>query len=121
LLGLCARAAQEVLPGVPRWLQAVRDRLADGCLDPPSLAELAAGASVHPNHLAAAFRRHFGDTVGGFVRRRRVELACRMLTATRTPLAEVALRTGFADQSHFTRTFRRLVGVTPAAYRRSKT
>jgi AraC family transcriptional regulator len=121
LLGLHTRAVREAAAGAPRWLRTVRDRLADSYLDPPSLTELAAAVAVHPNHLATAFRRHFGDTVGGFVRRRRVELACRLLTDTRTPLAEVALQTGFADQSHFTRTFRRLVGVTPAAYRRSRT
>jgi len=45
--------------------------------------------------------------------------ACQELTAGDAPLAEVALRAGFADQSHFTREFRRHVGVTPAAFRRS--
>jgi AraC family transcriptional regulator len=120
LLGHSARAAT---PGhqaaAPAWLRRVRDRLAEGCTAPPGLAELAAEAGVHPGHLAAAFRRHFGCSAGEFARRRRVALACRQLTATDRPLAEVALLAGFADQSHLTRTFRQLLGVTPAAYRRA--
>jgi AraC family transcriptional regulator len=120
LLGRVARAARPAhAGGPPAWLACARDRLADRCADPPSLGELAAEAGVHPGHLAAAFRRHFGCTAGDFARRQRVLLACRQLTAGDRPLAEVALLAGFADQSHFTRTFKRHLGVTPAAFRRA--
>lgn len=119
LLGLGARAAlPSTAGGPPAWLTRARDRLADSCVVPP-LAELAADAGVHPGHLAVAFRRHYGCTPGEFVRGQRVLRACRDLTAGEMPLAEIALAAGFADQSHFTRTFKRLVGVTPAAFRRA--
>jgi AraC family transcriptional regulator len=120
LLGHAVRAA---LPGpaatAPAWLERVRELLAECCTDPPGLSELAAEAGVHPGHLAAAFRRHFGCTLGEYTRQRRVELACRQLAATDRPLAEIAVAVGFADQSHLTRTFKRHIGVTPAAYRRT--
>ena len=55
---------------------------------------------------------------GEYVRRQRIALACRSLAESDMPLADVAIEAGFADQSHFTRTFKRQLGVTPAAYRR---
>jgi len=96
----------------------VRDLLTERCTAAFTLAGLAAEADVHPGHLADAFRRHFGCTVGAHVRRQRVALACRHLAGSEAPLADIALLTGFADQSHFTRTFKRQIGLTPAAYRK---
>jgi len=120
LFGLSLRAAQGGSTGAaPPWLERVREMLNESGRAPPGLARLAAEAGVHRGYLAAAFRRHFGCTVGDYARRRRVVLACRQLTETDRPLAAIACDAGFADQSHFTRTFRRIVGVTPAAYRRT--
>jgi AraC family transcriptional regulator len=96
----------------------VRELLTERCTAAFTLAGLAAEAGVHPGYLAAAFRRHFGCTPGGYVRRQRVALTCRHLSDSDTPLADVALLAGFADQSHFTRVFKRQTGLTPAAYRK---
>jgi AraC family transcriptional regulator len=85
--------------------------------EPPGLGELAEAAGVHPSHLLRVFRARQGCSPGEFVRRRRVAFACRRLSDTRDPLALIALASGFADQSHFCRVFRRQMGVTPAAYR----
>jgi AraC family transcriptional regulator len=97
----------------------VSDLLRERCCDPWSLADVATEAGVHPGYLASAFRRHFGCTVGEFIRRQRIALACRALADGNKPLADVALLAGFADQSHFTRTFKRQLGLTPAAYRKT--
>jgi AraC family transcriptional regulator len=70
--------------------------------------------------LARTFRRQRGESVGDCVRRLRVESARRLLEDGRQPLSEVALAAGFADQSHFTRVFRRLTGMTPGEYRRTR-
>jgi AraC family transcriptional regulator len=110
-------AASERGPAAPAWLLRARDRLHEEFGDPPGLAQLASEAGVHPGHLVAMFRRHFRCTAGEFVRRRRIDWACRCLHDTELSLAEIALAAGFADQSHFTRTFKRVVGVTPAVYR----
>lgn len=117
LLAAVQRAATRREPVVPGWLLRVRERLWEEFAAPPNLTTLAAEAGVHPGHLVAAFRRHFRCTAGEFVRRRRIDWACTRLIDTDVSLAEVALAAGFADQSHFSRTFKRLVGVTPAAYR----
>jgi AraC family transcriptional regulator len=117
LLGLGVRQ-KRAGRGVPHWLQRVRDQLVEQCTTSITLSALAVNEGVQPNYLASAFRRHFGCTVGAFVRRERVNLACQQLTNTEAPLADIALRTGFADQSHLTRTFKRQTGVTPAVYRK---
>lgn len=105
--------------GSPPWLERARRRLADAPHRPHTLEELATEAGVHPMHLARVFRRSFGESVGEHLRRLRVERAARRLAETDLPLAEVALDSGFYDQSHLTRAFKRRTGTTPGAYRRS--
>ena len=102
---------------VPRWLDEVRRRIETAFRDPLTASGLAAGAGVHVTHLARSFRRHYGMTVGEMLRERRVDHARRELASGR-PLSEIAAEAGFADQSHFTRVFRRVTGTTPAAFRR---
>ena len=115
------RARHKNRPGrvrPPRWLTRAQEVLSARFVAPPSLAELAAEIGVHPVHLARAFRACLGCTVGDYVRQLRVEYACQRLMASDATLVDIALDAGFADQSHFARTFRRLRGVTPTAFRR---
>jgi helix-turn-helix protein len=63
-------------------------------------------------------RQSFGSTPMAYVAARRVEHAKLMMTFTRQRLTDVALTCGFSDQSHLTRAFRRLVGISPARWRR---
>jgi len=80
-----------------------------------SLAELAALSGVSRFQLLRGFAHEIGTTPHAYLVQRRVQLARRLLAAGQTP-AEAALETGFADQSHMTRAFVRLLGVTPARY-----
>lgn len=82
------------------------------------LAELAAVAGYSPRHFARLFRGATGLSPHQYVIRRRVERAKLLLATTNLPLARVALDVGFAHQSHLAAHFRRLVGVSPARYRR---
>jgi AraC family transcriptional regulator len=118
LLAECSRSPAEARhTHPPRWLDCVRDLLRDRFAENLSLAEVATAVGVSADHLARSFRRCHGCTIGEFVRRLRVEFACRRLAASELPLVEIALDAGFADQSHFTKTFKRHMGVTPAAFR----
>lgn len=103
----------------PAWLRRVRARLCDECVRPPRMTALADEANVHPGHLAAAFRRHFGLSAGEFTRRCRLERALALLSGNQSTLAEISTAAGFADQSHFTRCFRRQFGTTPGNFRRT--
>jgi len=101
----------------PPWLARVQEQIQDEFHRHHTLESLAQAAGVHPVHVAREFRRRFGCTVGQYIRQRRVEFACHRLTASRDALAEIAVDAGFADQSHFTNTFRQLVGMTPGVFR----
>jgi AraC family transcriptional regulator len=104
----------------PGWLLQVRDLLNDEIHGSITVARVAAAVGVHPTHLARVFRAHFGETVGEYVRRLRVEWAKTQLMTTRDSLASIALQAGFTDQAHFTRWFKRLTGVTPKRYRTAR-
>jgi AraC-like DNA-binding protein len=101
----------------PAWLERVREQIDDEFGLHHTLASLARAAGIHHVHLAREFRRRFGCTIEQHIRQRRVELACHRLTASGDPLSHVALDVGFADQSHFTKAFRYLVGMTPGDFR----
>jgi AraC family transcriptional regulator len=82
-----------------------------------SLEHLAAVAHMSPYHFARLFKNSTGLPPHQYVIARRVERAKELLRERdRPPLAEVATEVGFADQSHFTRHFKRLVGVTPRQF-----
>ena len=122
--GLCAELlphpageAAEAMAG-PAWVRAVRDRLHDAECGMAPLSELAHAFQVHPTYLARIFRRRYGCSIGDYARALRVSHAARRLTSQpAASVAEVALATGFADQSHLTRTFHARTGMTPAVFR----
>jgi AraC-like DNA-binding protein len=77
-----------------------------------------AGLSIH--HFTREFSRTVGEAPHAYLLRRRLEKSAEMIENTDRPLAEIALATGFSDQSHFTRRFTRHVGMTPGAFRRAR-
>jgi AraC-like DNA-binding protein len=113
-----SRSAGDTVPGATGIAHAVRDRLADDLLAPPSLADLAADLGLSRYQLLRAFRTTMGIPPYAWLAQYRVNRARGLLESGLKP-AEVAALVGFADQAHLTRWFRRVLGVTPAAYRNS--
>jgi AraC family transcriptional regulator len=122
LLELLAQMTRESSGGgesqCPRWLRQAQDFLHAHFTESLSVEAVAAAAGVHPSHLMRGFRRHCRCTIGDYVRRLRVEYACHLLSTSGAPAAEIARTVGFADQSHFTRTFKGCTGMTPAAFQK---
>lgn len=85
---------------------------------PPSLADLATDLGLSRYQLLRAFRTTMGMPPYAWLAQHRVSRARTLLEAGGRP-AEVAGQVGFADQAHMTRWFRKVLGVTPAAYRNS--
>lgn len=81
-----------------------------------TLTELAAIAQISPNYFATQFKQSTGQSPHQFVIRQRIERAKELLVAEKGAIADVAYQVGFAHQSHFTRHFKRLVGVTPKQF-----
>ncbi len=80
-----------------------------------TLNQLAAVAALSPYHLVRTFRKSVGLTPHAYLIQIRVEHGKRLLRAGNS-ISDVAMSTGFVDQSHFTRHFKRIMGVTPAKY-----
>jgi AraC family transcriptional regulator len=102
----------------PRWLREARELLQERFTESLSLDDVAEAVGVHPAHLARVFRQQYRCTVGDYVRQRRIDFACRALATSDIPLGEIAIAAGFSDQSHFSRIFKRLMGLTPGEFRR---
>lgn len=117
LFSFAGRAFQHESRHAPGWLSRVLDKLRTEHCRRLTLDELAGEARVHPVHLSRIFRRCVGEGIGEHVHRLRVRTACEGMLDPSASLAEVSCLTGFADQSHFTRSFRRITGMTPAAFR----
>jgi AraC-like DNA-binding protein len=98
-----------------RLAHAMRDLLDRSIESGLSLREAAAELHAHPAHLVRAFGREFGIAPHQYLVTRRVDRARRLLLAGSPPPA-VAAATGFYDQSHLTRHFKRVVGTTPAKF-----
>lgn len=116
---LLAEAMRAGVPAAPpRWLRRAVEFIEADLSRAPALGELAALVDIHPAHLARVFRQSFHETVGDYVRRRRIEQADHALRGPQS-LAEISAAAGFADQAHFSRVFKRHFGVTPGQRRRA--
>jgi AraC-like DNA-binding protein len=107
--------------GLAPWqLRRVIERLESSLPDRVELADLAALAGLSQSHFSRAFKISTGMAPYRWQLDARIRLAQAMLIKPRVSLADVAEATGFADEVHFGRTFRKLTGATPAAWRRSR-
>ena len=100
----------------PQHLQRAAELMQDDSASPLSLSQLSAVAGLTPSHFVRAFSQHYGMTPHAYLLDRRIRHA-RTLLRQGQPLAEVALASGFADQAHFQRQFKRRVAATPGQYR----
>lgn len=101
---------------VPAALCALADYLDRHCAEEVSLDLLCRQAEISPGHLIRCFKQHFCMTPHAYVINRRIQLGQSALRLGR-PIAEVALESGFSDQPHFQRMFKRLLAATPGQYR----
>jgi AraC-like DNA-binding protein len=104
--------------GAGRVARLVMTQLADQLVSPPALAEIAAETGLSRYQLVRSFRTEVGMPPYAWLAQHRVRMARTLLEQGCRP-AEAAALTGFADQAHLTRWFRRVVGVTPGVYRNS--
>ena len=101
----------------PDWLLRAVEMIEDlACAPGLEIRMIAEAVGVHPVHLARGWRRHLGGSPAGAIRHRRADHATHSLIR-QTDLAETAAAAGYADQSHMTREYARIFGITPGAFR----
>ena len=102
---------------IPDWLKRVEEFLRENLNQSVTLKELALVGNVHSVHLTRTFKKHFRSTPAEYMRKLRIERSMEQLSDPKISLSQIALDSGFADQSHFTRTFKKLTGMTPNQFR----
>ena len=105
----------------PAWLREAVTKIHERFMEPVSLAALASEVRIHRAHLARAFKARYGCTVGQYATKLRIDHAQERLAETQDSIARIAIEAGFCDQAHFTRVFRKAVGMTPSTYRSDAT
>lgn len=112
-------AEAPVLDGVlaPWQLHRLSEWVTANLDGPVSIADMAGLVSLSRTHFARMFRRSFGTSPHQWLLSRRVDRAKQLLRGS-LPLAAVAAMCGFVDQSHLTKVFTRLEGITPGSWRR---
>jgi AraC family transcriptional regulator len=79
--------------------------------------DLAGIVQLSTSHFSRAFRKTFGEPPLRYIMQQRIRRAQELMLASRLPLSQVALECGMCDQAHLSRTFRRIVGINPRAWR----
>lgn len=100
----------------PNWLAKVIELLNDNWNEPLSLKDLAKAANVYPTTISKHFPKYISCTLGEYRRRLKIEKSLSIIKNSNQSLTEIAYQCGFADQSHFTRTFKQLTGFLPRQY-----
>ena len=107
------------LRGLAPWQARKVTEFIDASLDSTiRLRDCASKVRLSASYFGHAFKVTFGITVRHYIRRRRVERAQQLMILSQEPLSQIALACGFADQAHYCRVFRELVGSSPNTWRR---
>ena len=115
----CADAAEK-RGGLLAWqLNRVTDYIEAHLADKVTAMNLADLINVSVGQLTRAFKISVGVPPFRYIGRRRVELACTMMSTTQEPLSQIAIACGLCDQAHLCKVFRRVIGLSPSAWRRT--
>ncbi|MDL2145492.1 chromate resistance protein [Flavobacterium tructae] len=105
----------------PSWVKDLKNLIQDQ-IDAQftfDLKKISGELDLNPSYLSREFSKYFEDlNFGDYVRKQRIEKAVNLIENTTYTLTEIAYRTGFSDQSHFTRIFKLQTGKNPSAYRK---
>jgi AraC family transcriptional regulator len=118
LAAFTARPARVARGAPPAWLAVIMSQVRECWTPGLTVAGLATRAGVHPVYLARCVRRWFQTGLGEELRRQRLRAAVAAITEPRRTISDVAHASGYADEPHFNRDFRGVVGVTPGWYRK---
>lgn len=105
---------------VPAWAKELKEIIQDQIDTNVTLKQLSKNLDINPAYLSREFSKYFDDlSFGEYIRKLRIEKAIDYLHTSNYSLTKIAYLTGFSDQSHFTRIFKRHTGQNPSAYRKN--
>ncbi len=103
----------------PAWVKELKEIIQDQVDTNITLKQLSKDVNIHPAYLSREFSKHFDNlSFGEYLRKLRIEKAIEYLDTSSYSLTKIAYLTGFSDQSHFSRIFKKHTGKNPSAYRK---
>lgn len=106
---------------MPAWAQELKDLIQDHIDENLSLKEISKDLDINPSYLSREFSKHFNNlSFGEYIRKQRIEKAIELMASPAYSLTHIAYLTGFSDQSHFTRIFKKHTGESPSEFRKKK-
>ncbi|WP_346316095.1 chromate resistance protein ChrB domain-containing protein [Chitinophaga sp. YIM B06452] len=113
------RSRQGAGKRMPAWAQELKELIQDHIDTSLSLKELSKDLDINPSYLSREFSKHFDNlSFGEYIRKQRIEKAVQLMEEPSYSLTDIGYLTGFSDQSHFTRIFKKITGVSPSEYRK---
>lgn len=105
---------------IPAWAKELKEMIQDHIDTNLSLKELSKDLDINPSYLSREFSKHFGNlSFGEYIRKQRIDRAIQLMENPAYSLTEISYLTGFSDQSHFTRIFRKHTGRNPSDFRKN--
>jgi AraC-like DNA-binding protein len=103
----------------PDWVKELKEIIQDQIDTNLSLTNISKSLDIHPSYLSREFSKHFNNlSFGEYTRKMRIEKAIELMKVPSYSLTEIAYLTGFSDQSHFTRIFKKYTSHNPSGYRK---
>lgn len=117
MLCLCIKAEsiEHVYKQIDDYSTQLKNKMLEAPENPFSIDEMAKSVCISPYHMIRKFKSSYGLTPHQFQMQSRIRKAQKLLESGKT-ITEVAYATGFCDQSHFDRCFRKIVGLIPSEY-----
>lgn len=107
------------LKKTPGWVKELKEIIQDQVDTNLNLAEISKSLDINPSYLSREFSKHFNNlSFGEYIRKQRIEKAIEFMRSSTHSLTEIAYLTGFSDQSHFTRIFKKQTGQNPSVFRK---
>jgi AraC-like DNA-binding protein len=113
------KSKQKAGKNLPAWANELKEMIQDHIDTSLTLKELSKDLDINPSYLSREFSKHFDNlSFGEYIRKQRIEKAIELMAIPNYSLTDIAYYTGFSDQSHFTRIFKKYTGNSPSAYRK---
>ncbi|WP_268846173.1 AraC family transcriptional regulator [Flavobacterium aestivum] len=100
----------------PTWVNSLYELLNDCWNENPSLNDLSKILNINPISISKHFPKYFGCTLGEYIRRLKIDRSLTLIQQDSVSLTDVSFECGFADQSHFIRTFKQQTGFLPKKF-----
>jgi len=103
----------------PAWAQELKEIIQDHIDTNITLKEISKDLNISPSYLSREFSKYFGElSFGEYIQQQRIAKAKELMDNATYSLTEIAYLTGFSDQSHFTRIFKKITGQNPSGFRK---